>query len=479
MKRILLFNPPSGLYRRDNRCNNRVEDQTVRVIFPPIELLYSAAVLELAGHEVWVRDYPAQRASWNRLMEDARAFQPDIVLFTTTIATLEHDMAAAAAIKEIHPTTLTAAKGEPVHYLDREIMERYPAVDILLRGEVEGYLAAFVEGTRWEDLPGVTFRRAGQIIHTELSAELLDLNTLPFPARHLVPKEDYLSPETRRPLTTVVTSLGCPHKCIYCSVPALTGTNVRYRAPEKVVAELEHCVQDLGIREFLFHADTFTLKKAWVIELCQRIVERGLNIRWGCNSRVDTIDDDRLVWMKQAGCWVIGFGVESGNDLHLEWMKKRATADQAVEAIRLCRQHGVRSHAFFVFGFPWDTEESIEELVDFARALDPDFFDFNIAYPLPGTELETLEIQKGLLTRSRLQNGGYAVGAVATETLPAEALERWRRRALWKMYLRPHYIARTLLQAGSPPIIWNYLRAAAARVQNLIFAARPASPKAA
>ncbi|MEW6235173.1 MAG: radical SAM protein [Candidatus Omnitrophota bacterium] len=468
MKKILVFNPPTDLYRRDNRCQNRVEDQTVNVVFPPMELLYCAAVLERGGHEVHVRDYPAVKADWKTFEEDLASLHPDITLFTCTIATLEDDLAAAETIKRLLPNALTAAKGEPLHYMDEEILQSTPSLDLILRGEAEAYIADLADGKPWDNLPGVSFRRGANIVRTVEGETHLELDALPFPARHLIDNALYRSPETRHPLTTIVASAGCPHQCIFCSVPALTGTNVRFRSPESIVMELEECVQRYGIREFLFHADTFTLRKDWVIALCRRIVEKKLDIRWGCNSRVDTIDEERLRWMKQAGCWVVGFGVESGNDEHLKWMKKRATAAQAREAIRLCRQTGVRSHAFFVFGFPWETEQSIRELIAFAEELDPDFFDFNVAFPIPGTELERLEAQKGLVVRERRRSGGYAVGAVATETLSTEELEKWRRRALWKMYLRPHYILRTLWSAGSPKTAYHYLCAAFNRIRNLL-----------
>lgn len=468
MKKVFLFNPPSGLYRRDNRCQNRVEDQTVNVVFPPMELLYPAAVLEKAGHRVWVRDYPAQRSSWRDLERDLLEIQPDVALFTATIATLESDLSAAEMIKQHCPHAITAAKGEPLFYLDEDIILKSQDLDIILRGEADAYLPDFVESRDWSQLPAVTYREGDRVIRTNREEKLMDLNRLPFPARHLIDNTLYRSPETRNPLTTVVTSLGCPYQCIFCSVPALTGTSVRYRSPENVVAELEECITRYGIHEFLFHADTFTLNKRWVVQLCQEIVKRKLPIRWGCNSRVDSIDEERLIWMKRAGCWVVGFGVESGNDQHLEWMKKSATAEQAREAIRLCRKHGVRSHAFFVFGFPWDTDESIGALIEFAAGLDPDFFDFNVAFPLPGTELDRLVSGKGLIIRERLRHGGYAVGAVSTQSLGADALERWRRRALWKMYFRPHYIFRTFRNAGSPAVALNYMRAACHRVRNLL-----------
>ncbi len=468
MKRIFVFNPPTGLYRRDNRCQNKVEDQTVNVVFPPMELLYCSALLEKAGHDVNVKDYPALKTDWKTFEQDIKDFKPDYAILTCTIATLDDDLASAETIKSISPDTIIAAKGEPLHYQDEDIIRKTPEVDIILRGEVESYINDFVNGHSWDTLPGVTYLKNGEVVRTKEADTWMDLDSLPFPARHLIDNSIYRSPETRNPLTTIVTSVGCPHKCIFCSVPALTGTSVRYRSPEYVVTELEECVNQYGIREFLFHADTFTLNKRWIIDLCQRIIDKGLDIRWGCNSRVDTIDEERLQWMKKAGCWVIGFGVESGNDEHLSLMKKRATGEQAIDAVRMCQKFGIRAHAFFAFGFPWDTEESIKKMIRFAARLDPDFFDFNVAFPLPGTELDQLVSQKGLVSRERLRHGGYAVGAVSTEHLSAEQLEKWRRWALWRMYLRPHYIFKTLIKAGSPMIALNYLRAAFGRLNNLV-----------
>lgn len=468
MKKILIFNPPTGLYRRDNRCQNRIEDQTVNVVFPPMELLYPAAILERAGHTVRVRDYPVQKAAWETLCGDLDEFQPDIALFTTTIATLESDLTAASVIKDHCPKTLTVAKGEPLNYLDTDIIRKTAGLNLILRGETDACLEDLAAGKVWSELPSVTFLEDSDLTRTPDPDTLVNLDDLPFPARYMIDNELYRSPETRNKLTIIVTSLGCPYKCIFCSVPALTGTSVRYRSPDNVVAELKECIEKYDIREFLFHADTFTLNKRWTIDLCRQIIDSGLNIRWGCNSRVDSIDDERLTWLKKAGCWVIGFGVESGNDDHLKQMKKGATGSQAREAIRLCRKHGIRSHAFFAFGFPWDTEASIRELIEFARELDPDFFDFNVAFPLPGTELDDMLDKKNLIVRERLRHGGYAVGAVSTETLSSADLERWRKKALWTMYLRPHYIARTLLNAGSPSVFFNYLRAAGSRIKNLI-----------
>ncbi len=140
-----------------------------------------------------------------------------------------------------------------------------------------------------------------------------DLDLGPYPARHLARNELYFRPDTGAPQTTVVTSRGCPSKCIFCLAPKISGSRVRRRSPENILGELRECVERHGIRDFLFRSDLFHHGSKWVLDLCQLIVDARLDIRWSCNSRVDTLDEARLEAMKRAGCWLIAFGVESGS----------------------------------------------------------------------------------------------------------------------------------------------------------------------
>jgi radical SAM superfamily enzyme YgiQ (UPF0313 family) len=287
------------------------------------------------------------------------------------------------------------------------------------------------------------------------------LDALPRPARHLLENDLYTSPETGNRMGVIHSQRGCPAACTFCNIGHVYGKPIRTRSPEHVVAEIESCVRDFGIREFLFHGDTFTYKKKWTIALCQLIVERGLKVRWGCNSRVDTIDAERAEWMRRAGCWVVAFGIETGDQGLLDAMKKGATVEQAHEAVRVCRAAGLRTQAFMIIGTPDESEETLAKTLDFIQELDPDFFDFNIAYPLPGTELYEEEI---------LAHGSYAKAAIRSRHLSNEALTEWRRRALMKMYLRPKYIARTLWRARSPNKIAHYVKAGTGRLRSLMAA---------
>ncbi len=469
MARVFLFVPPSGRYRRDDRCQSKVEDQTIRAVFPPLDLATMAELLRQAGHEVCLVDYPAVQKDRENLQKDILQFDPNLLIYTCTAPTLDQDLTLSESIKTWKPESLICIKGEPANFIDENIINEHAAVDYVLRGEAEAIIQSYSQGLSFEEIPGVTWRQDESVVRNPGPESCLVLDDLPFPARDLLDNSRYVWPETGDPMTTILTAEGCPFECIFCPVVPLSGRRLRFRSIGGIVDEIRECVERFGIRYFLFHADTFTLKKPWVIELCQAILDSRLPIVWACNSRVDTIDGERLDWMKRAGCRIVGFGVESGSDEDLKRMRKGATTEDARRAIRLCREYDIRSHAFFVFGFPWDTEESIRRTVDFGLELDPDFFDFNLAYPIPGTELYRMVVDEGLCDLERLKQGGYSIAALRTRTVSAKRLEELRRRALWRLYLRPRYVIRTLRNAGSPQVALRYCRAAATRVANLMF----------
>ena len=465
-KKALFLHPPSGLYRRDDRCQSKVEDQTVRVIFPPLDLAYAAASAERAGALCKIIDGPSQNLSWEELTRNITSY--DLIMLSVTYPTLADDLYAAELAKQYNPNSKVIARGEIFNIRDKSILEKNPFLDIVIRGESEQVIEEIIEGKSLSEILGITYRNKDEIIRNDDRPYHENLDSLPFPARHLLDNNLYRSPETGNVLTTIETGRGCPAACIFCPVHRVAGKKIRLRSPKSIVDEIKECLDKYDIKEFLFHADTFTWNKDWVLELCGLIKEKKLNIRWGCNSRVDTIDKDRLTAMKEAGCWVVGFGIETGNAETLKRIKKGASLEKALEAFRLCREVGIRSHAFFVIGFPWETRELLEENLKFARKLDPDFFDFNIAFPIPGTELYDLVTSEGLYEEKESKDGGYGKASLKTHFLSPEKLEKWRKHALWSLYLRPKYIIRTLLQAGSPGKILQYTKAAIGRMKYLL-----------
>ncbi|MBX7244676.1 MAG: B12-binding domain-containing radical SAM protein [Candidatus Sumerlaeaceae bacterium] len=468
-KRVFLMNPPSELYRRDDRCQSKVEDQTVRVVFPPIELGVMASMARELGAEVALKDYPTVGADGAAYLRDVREFEPDLILLNTTAHTVRQDLAAFTMAREFFPNVRTVVKGEAVAVNADKTLAEFPQLDVILDGEPEETFKELLTDKPLSEIRGIVWRDSEGVVHHNPERPLIEpLDSLPLPAYDLFEKHLYRSPENSRIITAIYAQRGCPAKCIYCPAGSMFGYSVRERSIEHVMKEIELSVEKYGIRDFLFHGDTFTLHKKWLIELCKAIIDRKLNIRWGCNSRVDTIDDERADWMRRAGCWVVAFGFEHGSQMMLDNMKKGAKAERAFSAVEVCRRNKLKIHGFFVIGLPWETEETLEENFQFVRKLNPDFFDFNIAYPLPGTEYHDIVVRDGLFETPDPTKGGYAQGACRTYALTSAQLTAWRRKALLRMYSRPGYILRTLKNAAANGNTRHYAKAAIQRLSSLL-----------
>jgi len=472
IKKILFVIPPSGLYRRDDRCQSKVEDQTVRIIFPPIDLTLLAAIARQNNLQAKIIDFPAESAKPQDIKKIIEDFKPDIIFVDTTAATLWKDLDFISVVKKILPQTFTIAKGETLHYFYKEIFENCPDLDLVIGGEPEESFEKLIRGVEWNVIKGLIFRSDSDksLINTGLPEPIENLDTLPFPARDLLNNSLYRSPETDNALTIIHANRGCPARCIFCPAGKISDFKIRYRSPDNIISEIKECVEKFGIREFLFHGDTFTMKKRWVIDLCKKIVDENLKIRWGCNSRTDTFDEERAEWMKKAGCWVVAFGVESGSQEILDKMQKGARLESAITAVNICKKVGLRSHAFYIIGLPWETKKTLNDTLKFAKKLDTDFFDFNIAYPLPGTELYEMAKKEKLLIRDEnpFEKGGYAQASLRTYTLDPHFLTLYRRKILLTLYCRPGYIYRTLKNAGSPKVAINYIKSAIKRFFQIV-----------
>lgn len=467
------MNPPTGLYRRDDRCQSKVEDQTVQLVLPPIDLAYIAAVLREDGFECKIRDYPAEKASWGEVKEDMK--NPiDVLIIRVTAATFRQDIEACKLAKSLYPNILTIAFGD----IFRELELFSPAlnghftfdyIDYAIWGEPEGAIRSLLRGDDPSDIHGIIYLKKNNLIKSNGNLGTIPFDELPLPARDLLKNEIYLSPDTKKPITVIQTSRGCPYRCIFCPAYEITEGKVFIRSPQNIIKEIEECVQVYRIKTFLFNADTFTLNKNWVISLCKEIVERKLNIVWAANSRVDTIDQERLMWMKKAGCHIIGFGIESGSQEMLDLMGKKITLDDARKAIKLCREAGIKTHTFYILGLPWEKRETIEKTISFARELDADFFDFNLAFPLPGTEYYRIAKKDNLISTT-LDHSGYGSSPVRSYYLTHNELLQWRKKALLSLYLRPSYIYRTLKSVITRPReLASYLQFGIKRLYQLLF----------
>lgn len=468
IKRVLLMNAPTGLYMRDDRCQAPVEGMTAQPNRTPLDLAYMAAMLEQKGFACHIRDFAAEKTGWEEVEEELKSFKPDLVAMSVTTPTLEQDLITCTIAKRVLSRVWTVAKGAHFTPKDKEALLKFKDLDLAIRGESEHAIVEISEGKPFSQILGLTYRFHEELVHNEIRPfiDVVDLDQLPFPARHLLDNTLYAAPDTGRPITMIDAGRGCGFQCIYCAVSVASGYKFKSRSPQNVVDEIEDCVSKHQIFDFFFRADTFTWNEKWVLAFCQEIIARKLKIRWGCNSRVDTLSEERLKWMKKAGCWVVGFGMESGSQENLDRMKKRAKKEDAVKAVEMCNKFGIRSYGLFLIGLPWETRKMVEETIAFMKEVNPSFVDVNIAYPLPGTEFYEIAKKMNLFKEEDLNRGDYARPIVHTVELSTDELIQLRRKAILSFYLRPSYVLKTLFRIRSWVELKNYLGAGIRLLNN-------------
>lgn len=457
--RVLLVNPPTGVYLREDRCQAPVRSMMAQGARPPMDLAYIAATCrEAAGAECRIKDFPMEGGGWSALETELQNFRPDILVISTTTPTFKRDMVAAEKAHGILGDSVTCI-GKGAHFSDHdeEALLEHTELDIAVRGESELVIAELVSGKDPADVPGVSrLDFDGKFTRNPDRLPPENLDSLPFPARDLLRNELYQDPETGSPLTPVLTSRGCPGRCIFCPVFLVSGRKLRKRSIESIIRELESCVSDHGIRSFLFRSDTFTMDRKWVLELCKAISESALDIRWGANSRIDTFDDEMAAAMASSGCHVVSFGVESGDPEILRKIRKDIALDQVYRAVEICRKNRIMSLLYFVVGLPWDTRESIRRTARFARSVPADFYEFHAAYPFPGTPMYEMALKDGLFREEDLAGGDYFTPIMNTYTLTSAEVAAERKRAILRTYLSPAFILRTLGRIRSFGQLWHY-----------------------
>jgi len=457
MRKFLLINPSTGIYDRADRCQAPIEKEGIEMVRPPMDLAYLAAMVEKAGQKAIIRDYPAEGRIMADFRKELKKFKPEFLVLSVTTPTLKADLESCTVAKKINPKIITIAKGAHFYEFDQEVLANFKDLDVAIRGESEEPLLEIAQGKKFEEIKGLSFRKGKQIMRNKERPFLANLDDLPLPARHLLNKELYRFPDTNLPYALILTGRGCPGSCVFCLVGKVSGKKLRMRSVESVLKEIEVCLNDYNLKTFFFRADTFTWKKEWVIEFCQALIKRKLKIRWGTNSRVDTVDEEMISLMKQVGCDIIGFGVESGSEKILKKMKKGTTLTQARQAVRLCQKYGVKTLLFFILGMPWEDKRTIKETINFAKELPGTFYTFSLAYPFPGTELAKMVEKNNLLAKDSLDGFDYARPAVRTFFLTNRDLIFYRKKALREVCFRPSYVFRVLSQVKSAREFKNYL----------------------
>jgi len=434
--RILLIHPSNlKVYEKMDKKGSKT---------PPIGIMYLAGVLRKNGYNVEILDAEADSLTLDQTVSSSLKHDPDLIGITCTTPLIESATEISKKIKEQKPGTVTVLGGPHITALPQETLEQ-PSIDYIVCGEGELTLLELVQALERskpvETIRGIGFKRGRESIINPPRQLIEDLNSLPFPARDLVPKERYVHMVfgPREPFTVIVSSRGCPFQCIFCASNITFGKRARFRTPTNVADEIEDAMHRLNIARFVFSDDTFTLNKRRTIEICKEIMRRRLDISFVCSSRVDTIDEERLRYLKKAGCFMVTYGVESGDDGILNKIKKGITVSQSRRAIELTRKYGLKTIASYMIGNVGETRETVEKTLKLAGLLKTDVAQFSIATPFPGTEFWRIAKEEGRIRPVEFSDYGWYYKVVYDhESLdPAELVEF--QKLAYKLYSTPLY----------------------------------------
>ncbi len=378
--KVLLINPP---YPFD-------ESPT-----PPFGLISLASYLLEKGIEVRIEDYIVTPYSPERVKMVLSEFQPHVVGATGVTMNIKKSIKIIKDYKEEDTNVFTVMGGPHVTFDADNILSENSFVDCIVRGEGELTSIELLErldaGSSLREVAGISYRDNGKIVHNPDRPLIEDINVLPYPARHLIQLSKYRA--LGLPVN-MVTSRGCPHKCIFCVGSKMVGRKVRYYDVNRVVDEFE-MLSKLGFKQINIVDDLFTSKKNRCIAICQEIVRRGISHPWTAFARVDTVSKELLENLREAGCTMLCFGIESGNQEILDTIKKKITLEKCQKAVDLCNETGIGPMTSYILGLPGETHETITKTVDFAKKLSPNH-GFHILAPFPGTEVREKKEEYGL-----------------------------------------------------------------------------------
>jgi radical SAM superfamily enzyme YgiQ (UPF0313 family) len=292
---------------------------------------------------------------------------------------------------------------------------------------------------------GLVYKKGKKVVKNPARPPIANLDILPFPDRSLIRNEKYINPVCKNhPYTMVLSSRGCPYKCTYCYMEVY-GHSWRFRSAKNVVEELIEIKKKYGIREIWFRDDLFSFDKERTLEICEGMTKNNLGLTWSCQTRVDHLNREVVKKMKEAGCYVISLGIESGSQEILNNLRKGITLDKAREAVRLCNDEGIRTRGYFIIGCPGETKETINQTFNFAKELDLDYFMLSILTPYPETTLFNEALKEKIIKKKSWSEALKKSGQIKTD-FSFEELMKIKRDMYMRYYLRPKYIFNRILK---------------------------------
>lgn len=367
--KVLLIYPPF--------LEERIHEEEIAV--PPIGIYYVGAALIEAGHDVEILNWHDRRTSPVLIETTLARKRPEVIGFSLLHANRWGAIDIARIAKRVDPEVRVVFGGVGATFLWEHLLTHVPELDYVVLGEGERTFPELVACMEARDkggvagIPGIAYREGGRPYRAPSVEPVRDLDGLPNPAKHFT-------------FQHVASSRGCPANCSFCGSPQFWGRRVRFHSPRYFVDQLE-LLHRKGLSFFFVSDDTFTLGKDRVIRICREILQRKLVITWAAISRVNAIDEEILYWMRRAGCIQISYGIESGSEKIRRRLRKNIREEDVERAFALTTKYGMMARAYFIYGCPGETSETIQETIDLIRRVRPLSVIFYILDVFPGTGL--------------------------------------------------------------------------------------------
>ncbi len=454
MKVGLVFTNLPGVIGNSNTNfkNMAFRDENIGHI-PPVSLVNVATILEGEGVEVEIIDQDAEGLSYRQVLSRLDRFSPDLVGFTLTTYNFRDVLPWIKSIKE--DTGLPTLVGGPhLHLYPHETLS-HNCIDYAIIGEAEiplpQFMKAFKGNRDFSGIKSVGYRDSSGKVHVENTRQSIpDLNDLPLPALHLLKNHLYSNILTRKKnFTAMLSARGCPYRCTFCDqkVPVF-----RRRSADNFVSEVVRNYEEFGIREFDVYDSTFTAHRKRVIEICDKLANTGLDIGWTIRTRVDSVNEKVIDALKRGGVHTILYGIESSNEDILKVMKKGIAKERIEKTLAYTKGAGIDTLGFFMFGFPGETRETIENTIEFALKQPLDYAQFSTLVPMPETEIYDYYRERGMddywSFTTLNPESNRSIDLIEVE-LNREETEALSDRANRQFYVRPRIVWKQLILTRS------------------------------
>lgn len=468
MSKIIFVNPPLTPYQRYGVLG------AVLGQLQPVNLCYLAAATRKAGFETEIIDSPLLGKGIEELTQEIIARSPEYVGITATTCSVFNAGMLAKGIKEQNPDIVTILGGVHISALPEKTMRAFKDIDFGIIGEGEEAIVKLLHACEERDgirsVRGIIARDKDSFMISSPSDPISDLDSLPMPAWDLLDNFSYYSPNLsslhRLPVAGLVTSRGCSRRCVFCD-KSVFGSRVRNHSPEYTMDMIKYLYNHYHVREIIFKDPDFAFSKNRVIKFCRMLRTENLNITWTCMIRADSVDKDILVEMKDAGCWQVGIGIESGSQKILDFLQKDMQLERIETCVKLLNKTGLNIMAYFMLGMHLESEDTINETRRFIKKLRIENIKLNFFTPYPGSSIYRSIRNFGDFTEDWAKlNGAFLV--FIPSGLKEERLQYFSKKILREFYFRPRIIMNYLGRSLNLRIISRFFMGMMALIRYIL-----------